>query len=76
MADPASGRSRERVQTDPRISRRRQAVERGKRKRLLVGAASLVLAVGIVWAMFWSPLMRVRDLKLLDAGRTTAQEIA
>lgn len=71
----AESSRRERVPTDPRISRRRQAVERGKRRRLLVGVASLLLAVALVWVMFWSPLLRVRDLKLSDAQRTTLREI-
>jgi cell division protein FtsQ len=65
-----------RVATDPRISRRRAAVERGKRRRLLVGLGALALVVALVWAMFFSPLLEVSELKLLGAEQTTLAEVA
>ena len=73
MSRPAAGKQR--VQTDPRISRRRQTVERKKRRRFLIGLASFLLVLALIWAMFWSPLLRVRDLKLQGAERTTLAEI-
>ena len=73
MSRPAAGKQR--VQTDPRISRRRQTVERKKRRRFFVGLASSFFVVALIWAMFWSPLLRVRDLKLQGAERTTIAEI-
>lgn len=65
-----------RVATDPRISRRRRAVERGKRRRFVSGMLALALVAGLIWAMFFSPLLRVRDLKLQGAERTTLAEVA
>lgn len=59
-----------RVQTDPRITRRRQAVARSKRKRTLVGTGIVVALGAVVWAMFWSPLLHVRSFKVLGAERT------
>lgn len=64
-----------RVQTDPRITRRRQAVTRSKRKRMLVGAGILFGLCGLVWAMFWSPLLDVRTVKVLGADRTGAASV-
>lgn len=75
MAEPSPDSRRQRVQTDPRISRRRQAVARGKKRRLLMGAASLALVIVAIWGMFWSPLLRVRELKLQGAERTTLGEV-
>lgn len=66
---------KQRIQTDPRISRRRQTVERKKRRRFFVGLASFLLVVALIWAMFWSPLLRVRELKLQGAERTTLAEV-
>ena len=75
MSQSNPSRSRQRVETDPRISRRRQAVQRGKRRRLLMGGAALLFALIVVWAMFFSPLLRVKEVKLLAAERTTLQEV-
>lgn len=66
---------KQRVQTDPRISRRRQTVERKKRRRFFVGLASFLLVAALIWAMFFSPLLRVRELKLQGAERTTLAEV-
>lgn len=65
-----------RIQTDPRIRRRRNDVARGRKRKVvsaLVTVASLAL---LVWTAFWSPLLSVRDVKLTGAQHTTAEEVA
>lgn len=59
-----------RVQTDPRITRRRQAVTRSKRRRMLLGTGVVAALGALVWAMFWSPLLHVRSFKVVGAERT------
>lgn len=65
-----------RVETDPRIRRRRDDVARGRRRKALTVAATLLVLAVLVWAAFWSPLLRVRDVKLTGAKHTTADEVA
>lgn len=65
-----------RIQTDPRIRRRRNDVARGKKRRFLAGLGTIVFVAVMVWAAFWSPLLSVRDVKLTGAEHTTAEEVA
>lgn len=65
-----------RIQTDPRIRSRRNDVARGRKRKLLTVAGTLVLLALLVWAAFWSPLLSVRDVKLTGAQHTTADEVA
>lgn len=65
-----------RVQTDPRIRRRRKDVARGKKRKLLTVLGTIVFVAVVVWAAFWSPLLSVRDVKLTGAEHTTAEEVA
>lgn len=65
-----------RTRTDPRISRRRKAVARTKKRRVIVRALVAVGAALSVWIAFFSPLMAVDELKLSGAKRTTAAEVA
>jgi cell division protein FtsQ len=65
-----------RTRTDPRISRRRRAVARTKKRQSLMRAlvaGGLVLAV---WIAFFSPLLAIREVTLSGAKRTTADEVA
>lgn len=65
-----------RTRTDPRISRRRKAVARTKKRRAVARslvAAGLALAL---WMAFFSPLLAVREVKLSGAKHTTAAEAA
>jgi cell division protein FtsQ len=64
-----------RTRTDPRISRRRKAVARSKKRRTitrLLVVAGLALAV---WLAFFSPLLAVREIRLAGATHTTAGDV-
>lgn len=65
----------ERVQTDPRLRRRRKAVTRSKRRRIFVRSAVLLALLFVVWAVLWSPLLNVRDVQLRGARHTSAKEV-
>lgn len=65
-----------RVRTDPRISRRRKAVARARRRRLtyqLTGALSGAL---LVWIVLWSPLLRVRTVDVEGASHITPAQVS
>ena len=65
-----------RVRTDPRISRRRKAVARARRRRLtyqLTGALSGAL---LVWIVLWSPLLKVRTVDVEGASHITPAQVA
>lgn len=64
-----------RMTTDPRISRRRQAVARSKRKRMFGGLAAGGALAGIIWMMFWSPLLDVREVKVVGAIETSESSV-
>lgn len=64
-----------RIQTDPRIRRRRKDVARGKKRKVATVLGTLTLLGVVVWAAFWSPLLSVRDVKLTGAEHTTAAEV-
>ncbi len=65
-----------RVQTDPRIRRRRNDVARGRKRKLLTVTATLAVLALATWGAFWSPLLSVRDVKLTGATHTTAEQVA
>jgi cell division protein FtsQ len=65
----------ERVHTDPRLRRRRKAVARSRRRKLFVRSAVLITLLFVVWAVLWSPLLNVRDVRLRGARHTTAEEV-
>ncbi|HEV2757063.1 MAG TPA: FtsQ-type POTRA domain-containing protein [Actinomycetota bacterium] len=65
-----------RVQTDPRIRRRRNDVARGRKRKLLTVVITLAVLALATWGAFWSPLLSVRDVKLTGATHTTAAEVA
>jgi cell division protein FtsQ len=65
----------ERINTDPRLSRRRRAVERSRRRRTLQRSAlSGALVVGL-WVTFWSPLFQVRAVKVVGGHHTGAAAV-
>jgi cell division protein FtsQ len=71
---PAAGsRSSERISTDPRISRRRKAVARSKRRRALATVASVGVVAGLGWLAFLSPLLVVERV-VVSGGRHVSPE--
>lgn len=67
---------RERVRTDPRISRRRQAVERSHRRRAIGTFAALGLTAAAIWGAFFSPLLKVKEVRVVGARHTTSEQVA
>ncbi|MBA2312106.1 MAG: FtsQ-type POTRA domain-containing protein, partial [Actinobacteria bacterium] len=65
-----------RVDTDPRISRRRRAVERSRRRRMLVRSIMVISTAFVTWSVLASPLLGVRHVQLTGARHTTADEIS
>lgn len=64
-----------RTHTDPRISRRRRAVARSRRRRVLTRLGLMTGAAALVWLVFFSPLLAVREVKLSGAKHTSAAEV-
>jgi cell division protein FtsQ len=60
---------------DPRITRRRRAIERSRKKRLLVGVSCAALVVAIGWAVFLSPLLDVRRVQVSGSKHVTGRDI-
>jgi cell division protein FtsQ len=63
------------VRPDPRITRRRRAIERSRKKRLFVGVAIAGVIVLLAWAAFWSPLLDVRRVQVSGSKHLTAADI-
>jgi cell division protein FtsQ len=58
----------QRVKADPRITRRRAAVERARLRRFRWRATAVVGVALALWLALWSPLFKFRDLEV-DGGR-------
>jgi cell division protein FtsQ len=65
----------DRVPTDPRLSRRRRAVARLRRRRIATRAAIAIAIAVAAWVALWSPLLRVRALKVVGGRHTTAADV-
>lgn len=65
-----------RVVTDPRISRRRRAVARSKRKRIAMGFGCVAALGALGWVALASPLLAVDEVKVLGGEHTTSEEVA
>lgn len=65
----------QRAGTDPRISRRRRAVARTKRRRIgtIVGTIAVIGALG--WVALASPLLSVDEVKVVGAEYTTSEDV-
>lgn len=64
-----------RSRTHPRISRRRSAVARSRKRRLwLCLVALVILGVG-VWAAFFSPFLKVRSVEVVGATHTQPRAV-
>jgi cell division protein FtsQ len=66
----------ERLATDPRISRRRRAVAKSKRRRIATVIGGLVFVGGLGWVALASPLLSVDEVRVVGAEHTTSEEIA
>ena len=64
-----------RVKTDPRFRRRRRAVERDKRRRVLVRLGILIGLVSLGWVLFMSPLLAVRNVAVVGASETPVADV-
>lgn len=64
------------LRPDPRLTRRRQAVRRARRRSVAARASVAgVVALG-VWAGLYSPLLRVREVEVVGARRVTPEHVA
>ena len=70
-----SGRVAGRVKTDPRFRRRRRAVERDKRRRVLIRLGTLIGLVALGWVLFMSPLLAVRNVEVVGASQTAGTDV-
>jgi cell division protein FtsQ len=63
------------VRPDPRITRRRRAIERSRKKRLFMGVSIVGVIVLLAWAAFWSPLLDVRRVQVSGSKHLTGADI-
>lgn len=59
-----------------KFTRRREAVVRTRRRRTLIRLAIVAGIVAIIYGLFWSPLLRVRDVKVQGAKQTGRVAVA
>lgn len=64
-----------RVRTDPRISRRRKAVARARRRRFSYQFGGALTGALLVWVALWSPLLKVKNVELEGGSHTTSAEV-
>ncbi|MDQ4143602.1 MAG: FtsQ-type POTRA domain-containing protein [Actinomycetota bacterium] len=65
-----------RVRPDPRISRRRMAVARARRRRLAARAGGALAGATLVWGILWSPLLDVRHVTVAGGEHTSSRAVA
>lgn len=65
-----------RVRTDPRISRRRRAIERSRRRRLIASCGAIAVVATGVWVAFWSPVLGVRHIQVVGARYVGPEDVA
>jgi cell division protein FtsQ len=71
----AGSEARKRISTDPRISRRRKAVARSRRRRVLATIASLGAVMALVWLAFMSPLLIVERVVVVGGRHVLAEHV-
>lgn len=65
-----------RAKTDPRIRRRRKAIARTKRKKVVSGLSAVAAVGGLAWLGFASPLLSVDRIKVVGGQHTTSEDVA
>lgn len=65
-----------RVRTDPRISRRRRAIQRSRRRRLAAGATAVAAVGAAGWLAFWSPLLAVDEVSVVGGKHISEDDVA
>ncbi|HVF52794.1 MAG TPA: FtsQ-type POTRA domain-containing protein [Actinomycetota bacterium] len=61
---------------DPRLQDRRIAIAKARRRRALIAIACVAALAAAAWAVAWSPLLRVRTVRVVGARHTTSDDIA
>jgi cell division protein FtsQ len=64
-----------RTRTDPRISRRRRAIARSKRRRSIATVATVALTGVGIWVAFWSPLLAVERVTVVGASHVSSADV-
>jgi cell division protein FtsQ len=67
---------RQSARTDPRISRRRKAVARSRRRSVWIRSAAAVATAALFWGTFFSPLFAVRQVRVVGARHEGAKQVA
>lgn len=58
------------------VPRRRKALMRSKRKRFLAAAVAAATLACALWIVLWSPLLKVREVRVLGARHTSSHDVA
>jgi cell division protein FtsQ len=64
-----------RTRTDPRISRRRRAIARSKRRRSIASVATVAVTATGLWVAFWSPLLAVDRVAVVGARHVSSADV-
>ncbi len=75
MSRTAAPEPSPRISTDPRISRRRKAVVRSRRRRALATVASVAVVAGLAWLAFFSPLLEVERVVVVGGRHVSAEDV-
>ena len=65
----------ERVKADPRITRRRAAVERSRMRRFQIRAAIVAGVALAVWVALWSPAFKFRSVEVAGGVHTLPRDV-
>jgi cell division protein FtsQ len=66
----------ERVKADPRITRRRAAVERARSRRFRWRAVAIAVAALLVWVTLWSPLFKFDGVEVRGGRHVSASAVS
>jgi cell division protein FtsQ len=71
----ARHRPETRASTDPRFSRRQRAVRRERRRKAIARTCGVLVVLAAAWAVFYSPLLKVRHIEVVGAERTAPSAV-